>query len=208
MDGCPLVSVAPVCYTKPLDSFKSWNDHFFWVDDFACPASFPWHTAKHVTRDPAPVAVDFNAQDYATLVGATTDILPTGTRLHEALCALLATATQQHAKHVSMSSRTSLVEHCAPNFVLSGVGPTIPTRRYRAAILSDPQDIVITLYLSSTDAFALDSFTGACWCQSCPKKHYLSASSIDHLCERYSSDHTAIPTLSIAFWIERQRLSD
>ncbi|GJU16570.1 hypothetical protein Tco_1144536 [Tanacetum coccineum] len=38
------------------------------VDDFACPASFPWHTAKHVTRDPAPVVVDFNAQDYATLV--------------------------------------------------------------------------------------------------------------------------------------------
>ncbi|GKE07695.1 hypothetical protein Tco_1411246, partial [Tanacetum coccineum] len=43
------------------------NDHFFWVDDFACPASFPWHTAKNVTRDHAPVAADFNAQDYATL---------------------------------------------------------------------------------------------------------------------------------------------
>nr|GEV04487.1 reverse transcriptase domain-containing protein [Tanacetum cinerariifolium] len=57
-----------VCYTKPLDSFKHWNDHFFWVDDFACPASFSWHTAKHVTRDPALVAADFNAQDYATLV--------------------------------------------------------------------------------------------------------------------------------------------
>ncbi|GKF95658.1 hypothetical protein Tco_0288393, partial [Tanacetum coccineum] len=26
------------------------------------------HTAKNVTRDPAPVADDFNAQDYATLV--------------------------------------------------------------------------------------------------------------------------------------------
>ncbi|GKC77095.1 hypothetical protein Tco_1127869 [Tanacetum coccineum] len=26
------------------------------------------HTAKHVTRDPNPVAADFNAQDYATLV--------------------------------------------------------------------------------------------------------------------------------------------
>ncbi|GJY64152.1 hypothetical protein Tco_0465612 [Tanacetum coccineum] len=37
------------------------------VDDFACPVSFPWHTAKHITRDPAPVAADFNAQDYATL---------------------------------------------------------------------------------------------------------------------------------------------
>ncbi|GJR69073.1 hypothetical protein Tco_0015138 [Tanacetum coccineum] len=44
------------------------NDHFFWVDDFACPAYFPWHTAKNVTRDPAPAAADFNAQDYATLV--------------------------------------------------------------------------------------------------------------------------------------------
>ncbi|GKB54290.1 hypothetical protein Tco_0905043 [Tanacetum coccineum] len=37
-------------------------------NDFACPASFSWHTAKHVTRDPDPVAADFNAQDYATLV--------------------------------------------------------------------------------------------------------------------------------------------
>nr|GEX59637.1 hypothetical protein [Tanacetum cinerariifolium] len=36
--------------------------------DFTCPAFFSWHTAKHVTRDPAPVAADFNAQDYATLV--------------------------------------------------------------------------------------------------------------------------------------------
>ncbi|GKB49620.1 hypothetical protein Tco_0900373, partial [Tanacetum coccineum] len=59
---------APICYTKPLDSLKNWNNHFFWVDDFACPASFSWHTAKHVTRDPDPVAADFNAQDYATLV--------------------------------------------------------------------------------------------------------------------------------------------
>ncbi|GJW52655.1 hypothetical protein Tco_0096740 [Tanacetum coccineum] len=59
---------APVCYMKPLDSFKNWNNHFFWVDDFACPASFSWQTAKHVTRDPDPVAADFNAQDYATLV--------------------------------------------------------------------------------------------------------------------------------------------
>ncbi|GKD79265.1 hypothetical protein Tco_1341886 [Tanacetum coccineum] len=59
---------APVCYTKPFNSLKNWNDHFFWVDDFACPALFPWHIAKHLTRDPAPVASDFNAQDYATFV--------------------------------------------------------------------------------------------------------------------------------------------
>nr|GEY54645.1 hypothetical protein [Tanacetum cinerariifolium] len=44
------------------------NDNFFWVDDFACPARFSWYTAKNVTRDPAPVAANFNAQDYATLV--------------------------------------------------------------------------------------------------------------------------------------------
>nr|GEU48265.1 hypothetical protein [Tanacetum cinerariifolium] len=36
--------------------------------DFSCPASFSWHTAKHVIRDHAPVAAGFNAQDYATLV--------------------------------------------------------------------------------------------------------------------------------------------
>ncbi|GJY28976.1 hypothetical protein Tco_0404743 [Tanacetum coccineum] len=59
---------ARVCYTKPLDSLKNWNDHFFWVDSFACLALFPWHTAKNVIRDPAPVATDLNAQDYATLV--------------------------------------------------------------------------------------------------------------------------------------------
>nr|GEV99187.1 hypothetical protein [Tanacetum cinerariifolium] len=45
-----------------------YNDHFLWVDSFACPTLFPWHTTKNVTRDPAPVAADFNAQDYATLV--------------------------------------------------------------------------------------------------------------------------------------------
>nr|GEZ78409.1 transposase (putative), gypsy type [Tanacetum cinerariifolium] len=44
------------------------NDHFFWMDEFNCHALFPWHTAKHVTRDPAPVAADLNAQDYATIV--------------------------------------------------------------------------------------------------------------------------------------------
>ncbi|GKB38099.1 hypothetical protein Tco_0883041 [Tanacetum coccineum] len=39
------------------------------VDDFACPIFFPWHTAKNVTRDPAPAVADFNAQDYETLIG-------------------------------------------------------------------------------------------------------------------------------------------
>ncbi|GKA54097.1 hypothetical protein Tco_0753046 [Tanacetum coccineum] len=57
-----------VCYTKPLDSLKSWNDHFFWVDAFACPASFPWNTSKSMSKDPFPKSSEFNAEHYATLV--------------------------------------------------------------------------------------------------------------------------------------------
>ncbi|GJX27220.1 transposase, MuDR, MULE transposase domain protein [Tanacetum coccineum] len=57
-----------VCYTKPLDSLKRWNDHFFWVDAFACPASFPWNTSKSVSKDPFPKSSEFNAKHYATLV--------------------------------------------------------------------------------------------------------------------------------------------
>ncbi|GKA49659.1 hypothetical protein Tco_0742732 [Tanacetum coccineum] len=57
-----------VCYTKPLDSLKHWNDHFFWVDSFACPASFSWHTDKNVSKDPFLKSTEFNADDYAVLV--------------------------------------------------------------------------------------------------------------------------------------------
>ncbi|GKB67289.1 hypothetical protein Tco_0928701 [Tanacetum coccineum] len=60
--------VDAVCYTKPLDSLKRWNDHFFWVDSFACPASFPWHAYKNVSRDPFPKSTEFRADDYAILV--------------------------------------------------------------------------------------------------------------------------------------------
>ncbi|GKA80231.1 hypothetical protein Tco_0786827, partial [Tanacetum coccineum] len=55
-------------YTKPLDSLKHWNVHFFWIDAFACPASFPWHTDKNIVRDPLPKSSEFNASDYAVLV--------------------------------------------------------------------------------------------------------------------------------------------
>ncbi|GJY02161.1 hypothetical protein Tco_0360313 [Tanacetum coccineum] len=34
---------ASVCYTKPLDSLKHWNDSFFWVDASAFSLSVPWH---------------------------------------------------------------------------------------------------------------------------------------------------------------------
>nr|GEU68701.1 hypothetical protein [Tanacetum cinerariifolium] len=57
-----------VCYTKSLDSLKNWNGRFFWVDTFACPASFPWNTSKGVPKDPFPKSSEFNAEHYATLV--------------------------------------------------------------------------------------------------------------------------------------------
>ncbi|GKD67817.1 hypothetical protein Tco_1321907 [Tanacetum coccineum] len=57
-----------VCYTKPLDSLKGWNDHFFWVDAFACPGYFSWHTSKSVTKDHFPQSIEFNAEHYASLV--------------------------------------------------------------------------------------------------------------------------------------------
>ncbi|GJT18356.1 hypothetical protein Tco_0877062 [Tanacetum coccineum] len=57
-----------ICYTKPLDSLKNWNDRFFWVDAFACLASFPWSTSKSVPKDPYPKSSQFNTEHYATLV--------------------------------------------------------------------------------------------------------------------------------------------
>ncbi|GJZ52441.1 hypothetical protein Tco_0606956 [Tanacetum coccineum] len=38
------------------------------ADGFACPASFPWHTSKSVSKDPFPKSSKFNAEHYATLV--------------------------------------------------------------------------------------------------------------------------------------------
>ncbi|GKE25297.1 hypothetical protein Tco_1436809 [Tanacetum coccineum] len=57
-----------VCYTKPLDSLKSWNDCFFWVDTFAFPTSFSWNTSKSTSKDPFPKSSQYNAEHYATLV--------------------------------------------------------------------------------------------------------------------------------------------
>ncbi|GJW89860.1 hypothetical protein Tco_0167413 [Tanacetum coccineum] len=57
-----------VCYTKLLDSLKHWNGHFFWVDAFACPALFPWHTDKNISKDPFPKSTEYSADDYDVLV--------------------------------------------------------------------------------------------------------------------------------------------
>ncbi|GKC80227.1 hypothetical protein Tco_1131001, partial [Tanacetum coccineum] len=56
------------CYTKPLDSLKKLNDRFFWVDAFACPASFSWNASPTVSNDPFPKSSQYNAEHYATLV--------------------------------------------------------------------------------------------------------------------------------------------
>ncbi|GJZ77978.1 hypothetical protein Tco_0642650 [Tanacetum coccineum] len=62
-------SLPVVCYAAFFDSLKRPDvDHFFWFDAFACPASFPWHTSKSVSKDPFPKSSEFNAEHYATLV--------------------------------------------------------------------------------------------------------------------------------------------
>ncbi|GJS77315.1 hypothetical protein Tco_0727196 [Tanacetum coccineum] len=52
---------APVCYTRPLDSLKHWNDHFFWVDAFVFPLAVPWHNNKTLRKDPHPIPNEFDA---------------------------------------------------------------------------------------------------------------------------------------------------
>ncbi|GJR13391.1 hypothetical protein Tco_0796043 [Tanacetum coccineum] len=44
-----------VCYTKPLDSMKSWNDRFFWVDAFAVLPPFRGILAKARQRTLFPI---------------------------------------------------------------------------------------------------------------------------------------------------------
>ncbi|GJV89497.1 hypothetical protein Tco_1533435 [Tanacetum coccineum] len=69
---------------------------------FACPALFSWHTAKNVTRDPTPVADEFNAQDYDTLVAHPS---PLWKFLEELLCL------------VGLSRHYTLDEETYPSFV-------------------------------------------------------------------------------------------
>ncbi|GKA64020.1 hypothetical protein Tco_0763626 [Tanacetum coccineum] len=51
---------ASICYTKPLDSLKNWNDHFFWVDASVFPLDVPWHNDKTLRKDPHPTPAKFN----------------------------------------------------------------------------------------------------------------------------------------------------
>ncbi|GJW68883.1 hypothetical protein Tco_0123307 [Tanacetum coccineum] len=51
---------APVCYSKPLDSVKNWNDHFFWVDSTVFPFSVSLKRALS-THPPKRLREDFHA---------------------------------------------------------------------------------------------------------------------------------------------------
>ncbi|GJX44168.1 hypothetical protein Tco_0260844 [Tanacetum coccineum] len=55
-------NTAPVCYTKPLDSLKHWNDSFFWFDAFAIPLYVSLHNNKSLKKDPHPQPTEFNAE--------------------------------------------------------------------------------------------------------------------------------------------------
>nr|GEY14047.1 transposase (putative), gypsy type [Tanacetum cinerariifolium] len=42
----------PQCYTKPLDSLKNWNNHFFWVDECVFPTVVEWRS--NASKDGMP----------------------------------------------------------------------------------------------------------------------------------------------------------
>ncbi|GKE19049.1 hypothetical protein Tco_1426626 [Tanacetum coccineum] len=51
---------ALICYTRPLNSLKNQNDHFFWVDASIFPLVIPWHNDKTLRKDPHPTPAEFN----------------------------------------------------------------------------------------------------------------------------------------------------
>ncbi|GKD36569.1 hypothetical protein Tco_1252078 [Tanacetum coccineum] len=52
---------APVCYSKPLDSVKNWNDHFFWIDSTDFPLSVSLKS-KILSKDPPPKLSQYDAE--------------------------------------------------------------------------------------------------------------------------------------------------
>ncbi|GJW67857.1 hypothetical protein Tco_0122281 [Tanacetum coccineum] len=54
---------APVCHSKPLDSVKNWNDHFFWVDSTAFPLSVSLKS-KILNKDPRPKLSQYDTQAF------------------------------------------------------------------------------------------------------------------------------------------------
>ncbi|GJY01797.1 hypothetical protein Tco_0359949 [Tanacetum coccineum] len=52
---------AHVCYSKPLDSIKNWNDHFFWIDSTAFPLSISLKS-KILSKDPPPKLSQYDTE--------------------------------------------------------------------------------------------------------------------------------------------------
>ncbi|GKB56905.1 hypothetical protein Tco_0913091 [Tanacetum coccineum] len=51
----------PVCHSKPLDSVKNWNDHFFWVDSTTFPLSVSLKS-KILSKDPPPKLSQYDTE--------------------------------------------------------------------------------------------------------------------------------------------------
>nr|GEW34017.1 hypothetical protein [Tanacetum cinerariifolium] len=63
-DGCRLANDrknTPLCYTKPLDSLKNWNDQLFWVDDRVFPTAVDWRTSA--PKDQMPPVGSYSMAD-------------------------------------------------------------------------------------------------------------------------------------------------
>ncbi|GKC05207.1 hypothetical protein Tco_0996817 [Tanacetum coccineum] len=61
---------APVCYSKPFNSVKNWNDHFFLVDSTVFPL-FMSLKGKILDKDPPPRLSQYDTQTYDFLRGHT-----------------------------------------------------------------------------------------------------------------------------------------
>nr|GFD00400.1 transposase (putative), gypsy type [Tanacetum cinerariifolium] len=50
----------PQCYSKPLDSLKNWNNHFFWVDECVFPPAVEWQTSA--SKDGMPTSGTYSVE--------------------------------------------------------------------------------------------------------------------------------------------------
>nr|GFB10623.1 hypothetical protein [Tanacetum cinerariifolium] len=50
----------PKCYSKPLDSLKNWNNHFFWVDECVFPSAVEWQTSA--SKDGMPASGTYSVE--------------------------------------------------------------------------------------------------------------------------------------------------
>nr|GEW06767.1 hypothetical protein [Tanacetum cinerariifolium] len=55
----------PQCYTKPLDSFKNWNNRFFWVDERVFSTVVDWRT--NASKDGMPAEGTYSIEGVRTL---------------------------------------------------------------------------------------------------------------------------------------------